>query len=79
MVCGCPLFRPCGPPVSLRLGHAAGLTAHRAVIQHRVAASLPQGEGLHTPLFAPRHGRLQCSVIGQSRVAASGSGRRGTG
>ena len=24
-----------GPPVSLRLGHAAGLTAHRAVIQHR--------------------------------------------
>ena len=29
------------PPVSLRLGHAAGLTPHRGVIQHRVAASLP--------------------------------------
>ena len=27
--------------VSLRLGHDAGLTAHRAVIQHRAAASLP--------------------------------------
>ena len=27
--------------VSLRLGHGAGLTAHRAVIQHRAAASLP--------------------------------------
>ena len=26
---------------SLRLGHAAGLTPHRGVIQHRVAASLP--------------------------------------
>ena len=25
---------------SLRLGHAAGLTSHRDVIQHRVAASL---------------------------------------
>ena len=29
--------------VSLRLGHAAGLTVHRTVIQHRVAASLPIG------------------------------------
>ena len=29
------------PLVSLRLGHAAGLTVHRTVIQHRVAASLP--------------------------------------
>ena len=28
-------------PVSLRLGHAAGLTVHRTVIQYRVAASLP--------------------------------------
>ena len=27
--------------VALRLGHGAGLTAHRAVIQHRAAASLP--------------------------------------
>ena len=27
--------------VSLRVGHAAGLTSHRDVIQHRVAASLP--------------------------------------
>ena len=27
--------------VSLRLGHGAGLTAPRAVIQHRAAASLP--------------------------------------
>ena len=27
--------------VSLRLGHGAGLTAHRAVIQHRAAAALP--------------------------------------
>ena len=27
--------------VSLRLSHGAGLTAHRAVIQHRAAASLP--------------------------------------
>ena len=33
--------------VSLRLGHGAGLTAHRAVIQHRAAASLPYtGEAL---------------------------------
>mgnify|MGYP007114179942 CR=1 FL=1 len=31
--------------VSLRLSHGAGLTAHRAVIQHRAAASLPcEGE-----------------------------------
>ena len=28
-------------PVSLRLGHAAGLTIPRTVIQYRVAASLP--------------------------------------
>ena len=41
-----PSFAVRMPPVSLRLGHAAGLTAHRAVIQYRVAASLPQGEGL---------------------------------
>ena len=33
-------------PVSLRLGHAAALTAPRAVIHYRVAASLPDlGEG----------------------------------
>ena len=33
-------------PVSLRLGHAAALTAPRAVIHYRVAASLPGlGEG----------------------------------
>ena len=33
--------------VSLRLSHGAGLTAHRAVIQHRAAASLPYtGEAL---------------------------------
>ena len=32
---------------SLRLGHGAGLTAHRAVIQHRTAAfGYPMGEGL---------------------------------
>ena len=39
-----PLIRqPQGsPPVSLRLGHAAGLTVHRTVIQYRVAASLPK-------------------------------------
>jgi len=30
------------PPVSLRLGHAAGLTVPRTVIQYRVAASLPK-------------------------------------
>ena len=30
-------------PVSLRLGHAAGLTVPRTVIQYRVAASLPPG------------------------------------
>ena len=56
---GCPplgVFRRCPPAdlsvicfanaaVSLRLGHGAGLTAHRAVIQHRAAALLPsQGE-----------------------------------
>ena len=35
-----------GPPFSLRLGHARGLTAHRAVIQHPRAASLPTGEGI---------------------------------
>ena len=34
--------RQCGrSKVSLRVGHAAGLTSHRDVIQHRVAASLP--------------------------------------
>ena len=39
-----PLIRqPQGsPPVSLRLGHAAGLTVHRTVIQYRAAASLPK-------------------------------------
>ena len=39
-----PLIRqPQGlTPVSLRLGHAAGLTVHRTVIQYRVAASLPK-------------------------------------
>ena len=31
----------CGPPVSLRLGHARGLTTHRVVIQDPRAASLP--------------------------------------
>ena len=31
-----------GSKVSLRVGHAAGLTSHRDVIQHRVAASLPR-------------------------------------
>ena len=31
----------CGDSVSLRLGHGVGLTAHRAVIQHHAAASLP--------------------------------------
>ena len=36
-----PLSRPQADSVSLRLGHGAGLTAHRAVIQHRAAASLP--------------------------------------
>ena len=30
-----------GDSVSLRLGHGVGLTAHRAVIQHHAAASLP--------------------------------------
>ena len=30
------------PPVSLRLGHGAALTAPRAVIHYRAAASLPQ-------------------------------------
>ena len=30
------------PPVSLRLGHAAGLTVPRTVIQYRAAASLPK-------------------------------------
>ena len=32
-------------PVSLRLGHAAGLTVPRTVIQYRVAASLPVNRG----------------------------------
>ena len=35
-----------GAEVSLRLGHTAGLTPHRGVIQHRVAASLLPEEGL---------------------------------
>ena len=33
---------PAVPLVSLRLGHAAGLTVPRTVIQYRVAASLPK-------------------------------------
>ncbi len=42
-----PLIRRRSPPtVSLRLGHGAALTAPRAVIHYRAAASLPQGEGL---------------------------------
>ena len=32
--------------VSLRLGHGAALTAHRAVIHSRAALRGPQGEGL---------------------------------
>ena len=44
--------RPCdephpplrGPPVSLRLGHAAVLTVRRTVIHYRFAASLPPGD-----------------------------------
>ena len=38
----CPLVRRFASPVSLRLGHAAGLTVPRTVIQYRVAASLPK-------------------------------------
>ena len=37
-----PSFVTLAPPVSLRLGHAAGLTVPRTVIQYRVAASLPK-------------------------------------
>ena len=37
-----PLIRRYAPPVSLRLGHAAGLTVPRTVIQYRAAASLPK-------------------------------------
>ena len=64
--CGYTSSTASGPPVSLRLGHAAGLTAHRAVIQHRVAASLPQGGRLtgkgrtvllRCPSTASRRGR----------------------
>ena len=36
-----------GSKFSLRLGHAAGLTPHRGVIQHRVAASLPRPTMCH--------------------------------
>ena len=35
------LWDPTLHPVSLRLGHAAGLTVPRTVIQYRGAASLP--------------------------------------
>ena len=41
----CADLRICGRPrgsVSLRLGHARGLIAHRAIIQHPRAASLPR-------------------------------------
>ena len=40
---------PSRPPachLSLRLGHAVALTAHRAVIHYRSAASLPQEGGM---------------------------------
>ena len=37
-----PSFVAYAPPVSLRLGHAAGLTVPRTVIQYRAATSLPK-------------------------------------
>ena len=38
----CIFGNPTAGAVSLRLGHAAGLTVPRTVIQYRVAASLPR-------------------------------------
>ena len=37
--------------VSLRLGHAAGLTVPRTVIQYRVAATLPLGKAKRNSVF----------------------------
>ena len=39
------LWDPTLHPVSLRLGHAAGLTVPRTVIQYRGAAALPVNRG----------------------------------
>ena len=41
-----------GPPVSLRLGHARGLTVIQTVIQDPRAASLPAGECKRTRIVA---------------------------
>ena len=52
-----------GPPVSLRVGHAADLTRSQRVIQYRVAASLPAlGEGLVMLLLSFKQFRFTCSV-----------------
>ena len=48
--------------VSLRLGHGVGLTAHRAVIQHHAAASLP---------WSPREALALCKPAGAARTLAS--------
>ena len=39
---------------SLRLGHAAGLTSHRDVIQHRIAASLLTTKSINFICFDER-------------------------
>ena len=49
----------CEPPVSLRLGHARGLTAVQAVIQHPRAAALPVS-GRLTVASLPKVGNLFC-------------------
>ena len=63
--------------VSLRLGHGAGLTAHRAVIQHRAAASLPcTGEASRCGGdFSPSHGSRRASPLLVEGAFAGGQGR----
>ena len=63
--------------VSLRLGHGAGLTAHRAVIQHRAAASLPcEGEASRGGGdFSPSHGARRASPLLVEGAFAGGQGR----
>ena len=63
--------------VSLRLGHGAGLTAHRAVIQHRAAASLPcEGEASRGGGdFSPSHGSRRASPLLVEGAFAGGQGR----
>ena len=67
-------FRPSPSPIGATclacgLGHAADLTAIQAVIQHRIAASLPTGRGTPSTCHPERSAaKSKDPVIGDRRT-----------